>query len=122
MSLITRMLRHAYCVYWPPTGIDQFGKPTLGAPLELNCRWEDKIEEVLSVDGEKTLTKAKVFVSQDVVPRGVLVKGRIATITNQLDPFKNVDLFGTTLAHRIIAYNSTPDLRYRNILRVAYIN
>lgn len=121
MSLITK-INKAFCVYWPPTGVDQFGKPTLGAPIELRCRWEDTIEEVLSVDGEKTLTRAKVFVSQDVIPRGVLVKGRLDTITDQLDPFNNVDLLGTPLAHRIIRFNSIPKLNYREFARIAYVN
>lgn len=120
MSLIDR-IRKGFCVYWAPVGTDQFGKPLLGAPIELTCRWEDVIEEVLSAEGEKTLTKAKVFVGQDVVPRGVLVKGQLNTITDQLDPFNNVDWNGTPAAHRIIAFNSTPDIKYRKIVRIAYL-
>lgn len=102
--------------------MDQFGKPVLAAPIELTCRWEDTIEEVLSVDGEKTLTKAKVFVGQDVANRGVMIKGELGTITDQINPYNNVDTFGTPLAHRIIRYTSTPDIKYRKIVRIAYLN
>ena len=120
MSLIRRMLKEKV-VYWPPAGVDGFGKQTYGTPVELKARWEDKTVEVLSEDGEKTLAKGRVFVESDVVRRGVLFHGTLIEVEDQVSPFNNKDTDGSPLVHRIIGFDSTPNLRITEYVRIAYI-
>lgn len=122
MALLVRMLRQ-FAAYWAPLSVDQFGKPTYAAPIEIRVRWEDGQNEVLSTDGEKTLSTAKVFANlNDLAPRGVLVLGRLATVTDQANPWNNRDSLGNTLARRIIRAENLPDLKSRRFLKTYYVN
>lgn len=122
MALLVRMLRQ-YAVYWPPAGLDNFGKPQYGTPIEIKVRWEDCNTEVLSAEGEKTLSNAKVYANlNDLQVRGMLLLGRLSTITDWTNPLGNRDFFGTPLARRIIKFEKMGDLKVKHFLRVAYVN
>ena len=34
-------------MYWAPLELDDYGKPTYSDPIEIDCRWEDKVEEFI---------------------------------------------------------------------------
>lgn len=120
MALLIKMLRES-AVYWPPVGIDPYGKPMFGAPIQITCRWEESNDEVLSADGEKTLSRARVFVGQDVQVRGMLFEGKLEQVVDQVNPLNNTDIFGTPQAFKIIKYDRLPDLKARRFLRTAYL-
>ena len=89
--------------------------------MEVRCRWEDSSDEVLNEDGEKTISRARIFVGQDVQVRGILFQGQLVTVTDQLNPYNNRDILGTPLAFRIIKFERLPDLKSRRFLRTAYV-
>lgn len=121
MSLITRMLKQT-CVYWPPAsedtaGVanDEFGQPEFGVAVELACRWEDVTEQFISADRSMQASKSKVYVASDVSVGGVLCKGTLTTMTSLIDPKLNDG------AGEILGFNSLPNIRVTEYLRIAYL-
>lgn len=91
MGLIARMLRETV-VYWPPTGPDQFGILGFGTAVELPGRWEDATEEFIDANGTRTMSKARVYVGEDVLVGGFLWRGDLSSgsdITSTTDPRLN---------------------------------
>jgi len=54
-------------VYWEKIADDQYGKPTFAQPIEVNVRWEDKEQEVISPDGRKIWSKAYILLIQPLL-------------------------------------------------------
>ncbi|GAG43360.1 unnamed protein product, partial [marine sediment metagenome] len=90
MSLITRMLKQT-CVYWPLESVesavaddfDNYGQPQVSTPSEISCRWEDVSEEFIDAQGTRQISRAKVYVDQDVDVGGILMLGELADITDE---------------------------------------
>lgn len=113
-------------VYWPPAGKDMFGKPVWGTAVQLACRWEDDNDEMLTPEGERVISSAKVFVAQDVLYSGVLLllnqNETINSLLDQTNPWNNIDGSGVARPRRIIRFSKLPDLKNRQTLRTAYVN
>lgn len=121
MSLIARMLR-SKCTYWPPgsegsggVDFDDYGQPVYADPVELSCRWEEKIEEFLDSKGTLQVSKAVVYVSTDVSPGGVLMHEELANVGDTADP-KNNDG-----AWEIRRFDKLPNFKDTEYLRTAYL-
>lgn len=72
-------------VYWGNPQNDGFGGKTFDAPIQIKCRWEDKMEVDIGWistghPGNIRLTKAQVLVTQDLVPNGYLWLGTLAQL------------------------------------------
>ena len=114
MSIITKMLKQK-AVYWAPSGLDEFGQPTWGSPVEISVRWEDKHEQFMDDDGERQLSRALVFVSQDVEVKGVLLLSVLDGSVIQDDPKANQD------AWEIRKYDRLPNFKATEFLRSAFL-
>lgn len=114
MSLITRMLKQT-AVYWSPATLDDFGQPTWNAGVEISVRWEDVTEEFMDADGNLTKSRAKVFVSQDVVTKGVLMLGALESTVDDIDPKANSG------AWEIRGFHKLPNIRATEFLRTAFL-
>lgn len=115
MSIITRMLKQV-ATYWPPLGTsDAFGQPQYGTAVQIGVRWEDATEQFLDDEGDIQMSKALVYVSQDVEVRGVLLLLPIASVTNLTDPKKN------PLAWEIRRYERLPTFKATEFLRTALL-
>lgn len=95
--------------YWAPSTADGFGGRIYEAPINFKCRWEDDVQFIIGPNGEKILSKARVFTQQVLVQGGYLFRG----ISVAADP--------TTVeeAMPIVRYMETPDLRNLQTLREA---
>lgn len=114
MRIIRKMLK-GYAVYWSPSGgVDEFGRRLFGEPVEVRCRWEGRAEEFMTGSGEKALSKARVYVDRDLETLGVLWEGRLSQAVRD-DPFANTD------AWEVRRFERMPDLRYKDVLRTAYL-
>ena len=102
-------------VYWAPSGIDDFGRPTWDDPVELDCRWEDVAEEFIDAAGERQLSAAKVFVESDVEVHGVLMLGELTDLESGADPLEHED------AWEILKFAKIPNLRATEYLRTAFL-
>lgn len=114
MRIIQKMLRQC-CWYWAPNGHDLYGKQIFWPPVELQCRWEDSLQEVVTHQGQTVMSVAKVYTACDVVVGGslsLLVPGEPAA---PLDP---ADARG---AFEIKRFDKVPTLKADQFLRVAYL-
>lgn len=111
------------CVYWGDPVEDGYGGKTFAAPIELDCRWEDKSQIVGAIRtsqliGYDELSRATVFVTQDVEEGGVLYLGTLASLTApQLADPKSIPT-----AHVIKRFEKSPALgSTTEFLRKAYL-
>ena len=101
MDIIDDMLEDGFCVYWAYTGVDSNGNPTYIAPVEINCRWEDT-NELFQGPVTQEVSNAKVYVGIDLTVEGALRKGKLAEVTDQVNPFLN------TKTYRIRRFDKMP--------------
>ena len=114
MGIITKMLKQT-AVYWAPSGADEYGIPTWATPVEISCRWEDSTAEFTDADGERKMSKAIVYVSQDVEERGVLLLSDLNSGIDQDNPKANDG------AWEIRRFDKLPNLKVSEYLRTAYL-
>jgi hypothetical protein len=109
MSFTTRNLKQT-CTFWACDS-DGYGGFVYSAPVQIRCRWEERGELFRSVTGEELVSKAVVFVAEDVSIGGYLYLGD----SDALDP--------TTLAgaDRIQRFNRITSLSSMQLMRVAYL-
>ena len=121
MSIITKMLRQT-AVYWAlasgdDVGTDDFGQPIVTAsdPVEIQCRWEDDNVEFIAADGTKQLSRAVVYVSEDVALGGILMLGTEDDITDAVNIKENAG------AWEIKAFGKLPNFKATEYLRTVYL-
>jgi hypothetical protein len=85
--------------HWPVQE-DNVGGLTPSAPIALKGRWEDRIENLITPEGESFVSKAKVWVSADVAAGDYLFEGKSVVV----DP---LNLEG---AHRVQMFSKIPDI------------
>ena len=121
MSIISRM-RKQTAVYWALASLDSggvafddYGQPMLTDPVEIECRWEDKVEEFIGPDGTKMISRAVVYVDRDVDIGGVLMLGEEDDILDEDNPKENNG------AWEIKQFSKIPNFRATEFLRTAYL-
>lgn len=67
-------------VYWGNPVEDGFGGKTYASPVEIACRWEDKVRKVKANDGSEIESKATVLVTQDLDFEGYLYLGTLEAV------------------------------------------
>jgi len=72
-------------VYWGTPVKDGYGGFTFASPVEIPCRWEDRIGQFTSRGGEQIYTKATIYVLQDLDDSGYLFLGTLADISGEDD-------------------------------------
>ena len=65
--------------YWPPATPDGFGGVSYGAPVAINCRWQNRSVLFRSVDGEELTSEAIVYVDRVLASKGLLMLGTHTT-------------------------------------------
>lgn len=114
MSVITKVLKQT-CVYWEPNAVDDFGGASYLSPIELSCRWDDLIQEIIGQTEDKVISKASVMVSQDVKVGGVLFLGTLDDVTDFIDPKQNEN------TGEIISFARIPNFKATEFVRTAYL-
>jgi len=121
MSIINRM-RKQKAVYWPlaseETGgqaVDDYGQIRYGQAVEIDCRWDDEMVEVLDPQGNVFVSRAKVYVDRDVSIGGVLMLGTLASVVYLDDPKANNG------AYEIRAFLKNPNFKATEFLRTAVL-
>ena len=114
-------MRKQVCVYWPlevsGDDFDDYGQPVVVAaePVEISCRWEDVSEEFIDVKGTRQLSKAKVYIGQDVDVGGILMLGTLDDITDSINIKENEN------AWEVKRFDKLPNLRATEFLRTAWL-
>jgi len=68
--------------WWSKGAADSFGADTFAAPAVISCRWEERSTEIVTAEGVRVQSRARVFLDQDVAAGDYLYLGE----TNQADP------------------------------------
>jgi len=112
MGILTGRLPHKL-TWWRVTGGDGFGGDAFAAPQLIDGRWEDRQETFYgTLDRRELISKAVVFVNQDVAVGDYLCQGNNVASANP-----------TVLAGalKIQRYDKTPDLRSLDAVRTAVL-
>ena len=104
-------------VYWASPVADGRGGHTFTEGVEVSCRWEDKAVQFVAPTGEEELSRAMVFLGQDVDLGGYLFLGELDDLTSAAgeDPTEEDDAF------IIRSFQKVSDLRAQNFLRTAIL-
>lgn len=92
--------------YWGSPSPDGFGGNTFADAVDIKGRWEDTQQKFISSTGEESISKAIVYVGQDIEIGGWLFLGLSSTLSsaNQDEP----ELVSG--AHEIRGFLKTPSL------------
>jgi hypothetical protein len=113
MSLLTKILKMK-AVYWEKDSIDNYGQPTYKTPVEIGCRWEEIMEEFVTAEGTREVSKAKIYVGDDMKTGGLLLLGELASGMTETNA-KDYDVF------EIRAFYKIPDIRCKKYVRFVYL-
>ena len=116
-TFITRHLNQTL-VYWKKTGNDGEGGFEYATPEDLNGRCEFKVEQVLSALGEEKVSRARVFLEQEVEEGGYLYLGSLDDSNMDSAPLPET----TEGSMRIIAFETIPRLDGPGNLYKAFCN
>lgn len=78
---IRRLCRETI-VYWPEPKAAVGGELEYGIPIEIKCFWKDKQENMIDDQGKEIVTRAMVYVLQDLVQHGMLFRGTLNDLTH----------------------------------------
>lgn len=97
--------------YWAPSAEDGFGKPTFGAPVQFQGRWEESSQTVIGPKGEEVKTTSLVNYPQEFIldHGGYLALGKFFSGTP------------ADAARKILFLSEIPDLRSITIAKVAIL-
>jgi hypothetical protein len=98
--------------YWSRGQEDRFGNTAWGAPATRRARWEESQQEVATTSGETFVSKAVLYLDQDVGIGDYVALGDLTAVS---DPTLTTD------AYEIRAFRTIPDLRNVDKERRAYI-
>jgi hypothetical protein len=71
------------CVYWGNPVANDNGGWTFNAPVEIDCRWEDKQELKDGFWGNRITSQARVLVNIDIDRRGYMYNGTLEQLQEE---------------------------------------
>ena len=75
------MLKHT-AVYWGAPASDGYGGWTYAGPREIACRWKDESVTFLTPAGREAVSKATIYVAEDLVLGGRLCHCELADLSS----------------------------------------
>ena len=110
MRLITKSQRE-YLTYWKPMDeTNEYGEPQFHPPVEMKCRFDDKIQEIIQADGTVVHGKVQLITESKLAVGGIVVRGKLETVTYMVDPRSNPE------AYKVMVVMETPTINYRTSL------
>lgn len=92
-------------VLWEKLRPDNFGEMTVKYPIEIDCRWESRIDQILDANGNSITTKADVYTKCRIPTGSILWYGELA----DLPPVEKL-----TDLHYVITDFRIPDVKIRS--------
>jgi hypothetical protein len=105
-----------YAVYWGSPVPNGRGGFTFAAPVEIECRWEQKTELFISFEGHEERSQAVVWLDQDVDVNGYLWLGRLTALDSSA-----VTPDDQSGALRIRDFKKVPSISADEYLRKAWL-
>ena len=112
MSSVGLRMRQQTAVYWERQSADSYGRYSYAEPIELPCRWEQKVEEFRDSKGEKLVSKATVYLDR-VVKQGDIMRQGTLDLDAPADPRSLTDVFEVRI------FEQVPDIKAEETLHIA---
>ncbi len=78
-------------VYWGNPITNSSGVRIFDIPIEINCLWNDKVENLIDNKGREFVSRATIIVLQDIDEFAMVYRGELKNLTNvQKDDPKEV--------------------------------
>jgi hypothetical protein len=116
-KLQTNRSLNQVAVYWAPGTSDGYGDRTFTVGTEIACRWEDRQDEFVDPYGDKKISRAVVYVAQDLAVGGHLYLGTLADLSSSQDD----DPFAVPAAWEIRGWEKIPKLNGSSYTRRAWL-
>ena len=107
MDTITNVCKQT-AVYWGAPIDDGYGGYSYDSPVEIACRWENKIQSVQAFDGEIVISPIQVYVLQDVELKGLLYLGSLDDLDSDLSP-TSVEAYSIKMFQKIPLLGSSSE-------------
>jgi len=109
-------------VYWGNPVDDGYGGKDFDDPVEIACRWEDKISVMSDAQGNQFVSKSVVYVLQDLDEEGYLFLGTLDDLDEDTDSSGSYyDPRVIDQAFEIKAFDKSPNLKATEFVRKAYL-
>jgi len=102
-------------VYWATSTNSGYGE-TYDAPVEIDCRWEDKEKLLIGLDGEEKMSTAKVFTNSTLAIDGFLFLGDLDDLSSSTAGPRDV-----AASRKIIGTGKIPDLLGSDFIKFYYL-
>ena len=98
-------------IYWGNPFQDGWGGHTYDAPVELDARWEDKAEQIITYLGEETVSKSIIYLINYIVPGGYIYLGEETELDSDHDNPENIsDAYKILKICKIPSINASENL------------
>lgn len=114
LSLAKKVMKQTV-VYWRRDDVNDDGQPTWHDPIEVPCRWDYDVAEVVTPQGETFNSTAKVIVDRDMDVGGVIMLGSFDDVTDEANPKENAE------AWEIKHFKRTANIKGKKYLREAFV-
>lgn len=115
-SLYRRVCKQT-AVYWGAPTENGYGGFTYDDPVEIAVRWENKTEVITDSKGQEQVSKAEIFLTQDIDEQGMLFLGTL----DDLDSAEEDDPTTVNGAYVVMKFEKIPDMAGREFTRKAYL-
>lgn len=82
---------------------DGYGSYSFASPVEINCRWEDKLDIVRNAAGVEVVSTSRVFVDREILTDSFMYLGLLSEVTGQNPQ-------SITGAFQVISFISSPNI------------
>jgi hypothetical protein len=102
-------------VVWPIAGYDDYGSIVVSNPIQIPCRWDDVLRQVLSPQGETVTTDATVIVDREIPVGSLMWQGRLKDWSDALgnNPLRVSIVDMVKSLREVKSYNASPDIKGR---------
>ena len=104
-------------VYWGTPITDGYGKLTFVSPIEINVRWEDRMELFLTFNGKNKLSQAVIYSETDMDIDGYLYLG----LLSQLSTAEKANPLLEGTAYPIKQFKKIPDISGTTYVRKTWL-
>lgn len=115
-QIITSKLKQT-AIYWGSPVSDGQGGRTFDDPVEVSVRWEERQEKFISAAGQEAMSKAILYVEQDMDLGGYLFLGSLTDLASD----EETDPLIVDNAYAIQASEKTPNLKADVFLRKLWL-
>lgn len=102
---IKRRFKHT-AVYWAVMGYGGDGSPSYTDPVEISCLWVERLRTFRDDEGREVVSRATVYVSQDLTQHGLLYLGTL----DDLSSAQEEDPHNIAAAQEIMIFSKKPSL------------